>query len=105
MSAREIAQEVANNPKIASVVSAITTGTGVGTLLELIPDDIGKLATLAGFILSCVLIYTHIRRGRIEYEKTELEVTILREKEAERIDKALQRRAAGQPTRREDDIV
>jgi hypothetical protein len=103
MSTREIAQEIANNPKIASGVSAATTGAGLW--VEWIPDDIGKIATLVGIILSCVLIYTHIRRGRIEYEKTQLEISILREKEAERIDKALQRRAAGKPTRREDDVV
>ncbi len=88
---KEVLKEIANNPKVASGVSAMTTGTGLGTILEWIPDDIGKLATLVGIILSCVLIYTHWRKGRIEYSKTKLEILILQEKEAERIEKAKQR--------------
>lgn len=68
-----------SDTKVASVVASVTTATGVGTLLELIPDDIGKLATLVGIMLSSVLIYTHWRNGRIEYQKTRLEIEILRE--------------------------
>lgn len=91
MSVREGLQQLASNPKIASGVSAMTTGSGLGTLLDLIPDDIGKLATLVGIVLSVVLIYTHWRKGRIEYKKTQLEILILKEKEAERIGSALER--------------
>ena len=81
---KHVAQEVASNPKIASVIAGSTAGTGMGTILDLIPDDIGKLATLIGIILSSVLIYTHWRKGRIEYKKTQLEIKILTLKEDER---------------------
>lgn len=103
MSAKEGLQELAQNPKVASAVSTITTGTGIGTFLDWIPNDIGKLATLVGICLSMVLIYTHLRKGRIEYKKTQLEILILKEKEAERIEAARKRKEAGEPTRRAED--
>lgn len=81
---KHVAQEVASNPKIATVIATSTAGTGVGTILDLIPDDIGKLATLIGIVLSSVLIYTHLRKGRIEYKKTQLEIKILMDKEESR---------------------
>lgn len=99
MSASEQLQQLATNPKIASVVSAATTGTGL-----LIPNDIGNLATLVGIVLSIVLIYTHWRKGRIEYRKTQLEILILKEKEAVRLESARRRKESGQPTRREGDV-
>lgn len=103
MSVKEGVQQLASNPKIASGVSAMTTGTGIGTFLDWIPNDIGKLATLVGIVLSMVLIYTHWRKGRIEYKKTQLEILILKEKEAERIEAALKRKEAGEPARRKED--
>lgn len=106
MGAKEGLVELAQNPKIASSVSTLTTGTGLGTLLDIIPNDIGKLATVVGIILSSVLIYTHWRKGRIEYKKTQLEILILKEKEAERIEAAHLRKEAGLPAnRKEDDNV
>ena len=81
MSAKAAIQEIASNPKIGQVVASSTIGTGIGTILELIPDDIGKLATVVGIILSSVLIYTHWRKGRIEYKKTQLEIKILMDRE------------------------
>lgn len=83
--------EFVSNPKIAGAVSAGTTTTGLGTILDFIPGEIGKLATLVGICLSLVLIYTHWRKGRIEYQKTQLEIKILMEKEAERLEAAARR--------------
>lgn len=103
MNVKEGLQQLTNNPRVASVVSTATTGTGVGTFLDLIPNDIGKLATLVGIMLSLVLIYTHWRKGRIEYKRTQLEIAILMEKEAERLDAARRREEASEPTRRMDD--
>ncbi len=60
--------------KTAVVVATGTTGAGVSSWLELIPNDIGKLATIAGIILSIVLIYSHIGKGRLERRKLELEI-------------------------------
>jgi uncharacterized membrane protein YfcA len=89
--------------KIAWVTVMGTIGSGLGTVLEMIPNEIGKLATLVGIVLSSVLIYTHWRKGRIEYQKTQLEILILKEKEAERIDSAHRRKEEGLPARRCDD--
>jgi len=91
MSAKEGLIELAQNPKIASAVGTATMGTGMGTIFDVIPNDIGKLATLVGIVLSLVLIYTHLRKGRAEYKKIELEILVLKEKEAERIESALRR--------------
>lgn len=97
------ATNLANDIKVAWLTVTGTVGSGVGTVLEMIPNDIGKLATLTGIILSTVLIYTHFRKGRIEYEKTRLEILILKEKEAERIDAAHRRKEAGFPATRKED--
>ncbi len=70
-------KDVATDPRVAGVVSTATTG--LGTFLDIIPNDIGKLATLVGIALSAVLIYTHIRKGRLEYQKIQLEIDQLRE--------------------------
>tara|TARA_R110000744_G_scaffold333450_1_gene438850 strand:+ start:11853 stop:12161 length:309 start_codon:yes stop_codon:yes gene_type:complete len=98
------ATNLVNDIKVAWLMATGTIGSGLGTVLEMIPNDIGKLATLVGIILSSVLIYTHFRKGRIEWEKTHLEILILKEKEAERIRAANLRKEAGLPAnRREDD--
>lgn len=98
-------QHTMDNPKIAAVVSAVTTGTGVGTWLDYIPDDIGKLATVTGIVLSSVLIYTHLRKSNHEAARARLELAILEEKEAERLENARRRKAEGLPIRREEDTV
>ena len=38
----------------------------------------GTVATLVGIVLSLVLIYTHWRNGRAEYNKTKLEMELLK---------------------------
>jgi hypothetical protein len=71
--------------KAAVVISTGTTSSGIGSLLNIIPNDIGKLGVIVGMVLSTVLIVTHIRRAIYEYkdrikdyEKKELELAILR---------------------------
>ena len=65
---------------VATGVATWTAGIGIGTILEWIPNDIGKLATLVGIVLSTVLIFTHLRKGRAEYNKIQLEIKLLEEK-------------------------
>lgn len=77
---RESAAQLTIDQRIASLVSVVTTGMGMIISLDWIPNDIGKLATLVGILLSVVLIYTHWRKGRIEYKKTQLEIELLKEK-------------------------
>lgn len=70
-------KELATNPKIGAIVGATTAGTGIWTILDWIPTDIGKAATIVGIVLSLVLIYTHLRKGRAEVKKLKLETKIL----------------------------
>ena len=104
MSGKVVLTEVAQSPKIAGAVSTATVGTGFAEVLNLIPDEIGKLATLVGIVLSSVLIYTHWRKGHIEYRKVKLEIAALEERQAERLEIARKRKVAGEPTRRSDDL-
>jgi len=67
-------KEILTSPKVAAGVATATTGTGLGTFLEAIPNDIGKLATLVGIVLSVVLIYVHVLNVR----KVKIEIEILR---------------------------
>jgi hypothetical protein len=89
---------MAGDLKAAIVVATTTTTTGFGTWLDLIPDNIGKLAAVIGIFLSLVLIYTHLRRGRAEsrqaavkFERTTLELQLLKDREASRIENIAKR--------------
>lgn len=73
-------ERIINNVKVAGVIGTTTTGSGLGVILDLIPNDIGKLATVVGIILSVVLIFNHLKKGYIEHKKIELEVEILKER-------------------------
>jgi len=101
MGVRDASIEIAQNPKTGALVSTATTGSGLGTLLNLIPNDIGKLATVVGILLSFLLIYANVLRIRRE----RLELTILRRREDERVREVVERGQAGQPIRRCDDVV
>ena len=66
--------------KLAAMVSASTTSVGFGLIFDWIPNDIGKLASLIGIVLSIVLICFHLRKGRIETKKAKLEIELLEQK-------------------------
>lgn len=70
--------DLGENLRTAWVVASATVATGVSTLLEKIPDDIGKLATLVGIVLSAVLIYVHISRELRDRRKADVELQLLR---------------------------
>lgn len=61
------------------VVASGTTVTGLSTWLNLIPSEIGKLATVVGIILSITLIVMHVRKMRQEARESALREEILRE--------------------------
>lgn len=65
--------------KTAAATAGITIGTGIGTLIDLIPNDIGKLSSVVGMMLAIVLIFTHLRKGAADHEKTMLEIAALKE--------------------------
>jgi hypothetical protein len=56
----------------------MTTGSGLVTMFKTVP--LSEIATLVGIVLSCVLIYTHWRKGRADYEKAQLEIELLKRK-------------------------
>jgi hypothetical protein len=73
MTWKHAAEQLITNPKTAAATTATTTATGLSDWLNIIPDDIGKLATLIGICLSCVLIRIQLKKGKLEYEVKEME--------------------------------
>lgn len=84
MSMRESIQEIASNPKVAGSVAGMTAAIGAAmeSAISWIPDDIGKLASLIGVILSVILIRVHL----MGLKKVQLELKLMKEKEAARAD-------------------
>lgn len=72
--------EIITSSKTAHITAAATTATGFASIIDLIPDNIGKLAALAGVVLTCVLIYVHLKKGALERRKLELELKALEKK-------------------------
>lgn len=68
----------ATNPRTTVSVAGTTTTVGFSEVFHWIPGDIGRLAALAGFILSCVLIYINLQHHKREQKKLDLEMEILR---------------------------
>jgi hypothetical protein len=71
---QEVSHEVIQHPKTGAVVASATTSTWLAWLLDLIPDDIAKLAAVVGIFLSCTLIYVHWLRAM----KVRLEIQLLK---------------------------
>jgi hypothetical protein len=60
MEKKSMIQELTHNFKVATTAAAATVTTGAGTILEYIPDDIGKVATVVGLVLSVLLFRIHL---------------------------------------------
>lgn len=78
---KEAIEQVAFSAKAAWTVVGSTITTSVAALFNIIPDDIGKLGTLIGIVLSIILIRVHI----INTRKVKLEIDIMERKERERL--------------------
>ena len=63
--------------RLASTASAWTTGSGLATWLDLIPNEIGKLATLVGIALSVVLIIMHLKKMNHDSKEAYLKQELL----------------------------
>jgi uncharacterized membrane protein YfcA len=72
-----------SSPVIGATVAGSTTGAGLGAWLDLIPNEIGKLASLIGIFLSFVLIYVHLRKFKAEMEEHKSKMTIYEYKQKE----------------------
>jgi len=78
MSVKETLLNFAENLKTAIFTSVATVVTGASDVMGWIPDLLGTIAAVVGITLSLVLIYTHLRKGRSEYDKTMIEIEILK---------------------------
>ena len=87
----------------AGIASMLTAIFGGSVYYDLVPAVLGGLSALPLWILSCVLVYGQIKKGRLERKQLHMQLAILEEKEAERLDRARSRETAGEPVRREDD--
>lgn len=83
-------ERVLTDVKTGATVAAGTVGSGLATLAEKIPVEIGRIATLVGIVLSCVLIFTHIKRyimdsevRRKDIELKDLQIAALRRSQNE----------------------
>lgn len=79
--------ELTTDLKTAWATAWSTAGTGAATIVEWIPDGIGKLGTLVGIVLSIVLIYVHVgmgaanrKKAMLDIAKAELEIKELKRK-------------------------
>lgn len=78
ISAKEQFLNFATSVKTAATAGVTTASAGVGTWFDVIPDDIGKLASLVGICLTVVLLVFHIKRGLLDIKKANLEIELLK---------------------------
>jgi energy-converting hydrogenase Eha subunit G len=100
------ASSLIDDVKVAITVILTGLGTGLSMFLALIPNDIGKLASLVAIVLTGILIRNHLRNGRkldLENRKLQIEVAQLEAKEVERAALAADRKKRGLPIRRSDE--
>jgi hypothetical protein len=84
-----------HGPKSAVATVVAVLGAGVTSALEMIPDDIGKLASLLGVVLTCILIFNHMRGKHLHAYQLKLEeqAKLLRSMQMElRIEQATNKR-------------
>lgn len=81
--------------KTGAAVAVTTIGTGVSTIFDLIPNDIGKLATVLGIVLTLVLTYSHVLANKtrkldnaikkLELDKMEQEMELTKNNKEEEV--------------------
>lgn len=82
------AYDAMTNPKAGALTAGGTISTGLGSWLDYIPNDIGKVATLVGIVLSTVMIVMYIRKIAQDAKESALREQILQEQlEIERINR------------------
>ena len=66
-----------NNIKVAWISVITMLGTSLGSLLSILPDNIGKLGVLLTCIVSCILIriqLANLKKVNMEVKMKELEL-------------------------------
>lgn len=69
--------------KASAALSSGTLATGLGTYFQLVPEILGALASLAGLILSVVVIHDRIKKGFLERRKLRAQIDIIEHKAEE----------------------
>lgn len=67
---------VTNDPIVGHVVATSTIGVSMSNILNLIPNEIGKLGALCGILLSLVLIVVHLRKSAMESKLTDAQLKL-----------------------------
>lgn len=77
------------NVKAAVVVAATTIAAGLGGLMDLLPDTMTGPGSIIGGCLSLVLLYFHVRKGRLEVQNLVLKNRMLRRQEQADYDRSI----------------
>jgi len=70
-------KDLLTDTRAASAVSGTTVTSGLATWLDMVPNEIGKLATLVGTVLSLVMIYVYIQKNSREAKESSVQLEIL----------------------------
>jgi len=96
MSLWALLKQIATDVKVAAGVGGVTTVTGTASWVNWSPEGLLQLATLlamiAGGALSITLIVVHWKKSKFECRKVELEISIMKTREAERLSAAKKER-------------
>jgi hypothetical protein len=79
----EVLQSTMENPKGQTFWATFTTMSGMGTLLNWLPDILGMIATFLGITLTWIMIgkgKAERRRSRLDTKRIELEIEVLEKK-------------------------
>jgi threonine/homoserine/homoserine lactone efflux protein len=64
---QRISEDIVSNPKTATAVSSVvTTAAGAATTNNIIPWEVGTIASIVGIISTLILLTLAIRRHRLE---------------------------------------
>ena len=82
MNIKENVIQTATDIKMGYLTAGMTATTGAGTILDYIPDDIGKLTTVVGVVLSIAIFYFQFQKHRRDKTIHKLDC-LLKEQEIE----------------------
>ena len=72
---KENLSQLSDNPKIQAAGATFTTASGLGTVLNYLPDFLGIVATMTGIMFTWVMI----RKGRLDARKIKLEIKLMKQ--------------------------
>lgn len=70
---------IVQEPKTGVAVGAGTFATGMANWMECIPNDIGKLVSLIGILVSVIMLIYHVRKDRREERMSRIRYRVKQE--------------------------